>query len=180
MDPSSARSGARQGAAGRVEQQAALSRQVQRGAAAGQRRCAVERLAQRDHVGQVGQRAVDDGDVAKVFNVAAADFDFVGARRAAGFRCAQHDMLGADTERDLVARLHGIAIGRRTPTRPAASVATTPGIKFIFGVPRKPATNKLPGLLYSSNGVPTCSMRPPLKTTMRWPKVIASTWSCVT
>ena len=43
------------------------------------------------------------------------------------------------------------------------------------GEPRKPATNRLSGWWYSSSGVPTCSIRPALSTTILSAMVIAST-----
>ena len=52
--------------------------------------------------------------------------------------------------------------------------------KFIDGLPMKPATNRFFGLSYRSCGVPTCCSRPSLMTAIRWPIVIASTWSWVT
>ena len=55
-----------------------------------------------------------------------------------------------------------------------------PSSRFIAGLPRKVATNTDAGRWYSAIGVSICSMRPPLSTTMRWPGVIASTWSWVT
>ena len=33
-------------------------------------------------------------------------------------------------------------------------------MKFIFGLPMKPATKRLSGCSYSSSGVPTCSILP--------------------
>jgi hypothetical protein len=52
--------------------------------------------------------------------------------------------------------------------------------KFICGEPMKPATKRFAGALYSSIGVPICSIRPPFITTIRSASVIASTWSWVT
>ena len=49
-----------------------------------------------------------------------------------------------------------------------------------FDVPTKPATNGVAGRSYTSAGVPTCSIRPALKTAMRSDIVSASSWSCVT
>ena len=50
----------------------------------------------------------------------------------------------------------------------------------MVGVPMKPATNRLAGRVNTSDGVPTCWMRPLSKITMREASVMASTWSCVT
>ena len=65
-----------------------------------------------------------------------------------------------------------------------SSVAPPPGLasstKFIAGLPMKPATKRLIGVSYSCWGVPTCWSRPSLMTAIRWPIVIASTWSWVT
>ena len=44
----------------------------------------------------------------------------------------------------------------------------------------KPATSCVCGLEKISRGVPTCTMRPSMKTAMRSASVIASSWSCVT
>ena len=73
----------------------------------------------------------------------------------------------------------------RMPTcdAPAAAgchAAVDAGSTFIFGLPMNCATKTLAGRWYSSRGVPTCSMMPPLNTAMRSPMVIASTWSWVT
>ena len=38
--------------------------------------------------------------------------------------------------------------------------ASAPSIRFIFGLPMKPATKRLRGRWYSSSGLPTCSMPP--------------------
>ena len=57
---------------------------------------------------------------------------------------------------------------------------SSPAMKFIFGLPMKPATNWFTGVWYSSIGVPTCSIAPLFSTTMRLASVIASTWSWVT
>ena len=53
-------------------------------------------------------------------------------------------------------------------------------MKFIDGLPMKPATKRLAGESYSVCGVPTCMSRPSLMTAIRVPIVIASIWSCVT
>jgi hypothetical protein len=53
-------------------------------------------------------------------------------------------------------------------------------MKFIDGLPMKPATKRLIGSSYSACGVPTCWSRPSFMTAMRVPIVIASTWSWVT
>ena len=53
-------------------------------------------------------------------------------------------------------------------------------MKFIDGLPMNPATNLFFGLSYRSCGVPTCWSRPIDMTAIRWPIVIASTWSWVT
>ncbi len=53
-------------------------------------------------------------------------------------------------------------------------------MKFIDGLPMKPATNLLIGRSYSSWGEPTCWSLAWLMTAIRWPIVIASTWSWVT
>ena len=47
-------------------------------------------------------------------------------------------------------------------------------------MPTNPATNGVAGRSYTSAGVPTCSIRPALKTAMRSDIVNASSWSCVT
>lgn len=52
---------------------------------------------------------------------------------------------------------------------------TLPDMKFMLGEPMKPATNLLSGFLYSSIGLPTCSIRPALRTTILSASVIAST-----
>ena len=52
--------------------------------------------------------------------------------------------------------------------------------KFICGLPKKPATNKLQGCAYSFCGVSTCCTMPSFITTIRVPIVIASRWSWVT
>ena len=44
----------------------------------------------------------------------------------------------------------------------------------------KPATNSLAGCSYTSTGVPSCSIRPRLKTARRSLMVSASSWSWVT
>ncbi len=53
-------------------------------------------------------------------------------------------------------------------------------MKFIDGLPMKPATKRLAGESYSVCGVPTCISSPSLMTAIRVPIVMASIWSCVT
>ena len=61
-------------------------------------------------------------------------------------------------------------------TTVSAPVATTsPGIRFIDGLPMNCATNSFSGRSYSSSGVPTWLIPPPASTTMRDASVIAST-----
>ena len=59
-------------------------------------------------------------------------------------------------------------------------MTSSPGRKFIFGLPMKPATNRFAGRLNSSSGVPCCRISPSDITTIRCPRVIASVWSWVT
>jgi hypothetical protein len=60
------------------------------------------------------------------------------------------------------------------------SPVSSPSTRFIFGLPTNAATNVSSGLLYTSNGVPCCAVRPSRITTIRSDRVIASSWSCVT
>jgi hypothetical protein len=53
-------------------------------------------------------------------------------------------------------------------------------MKFIDGLPMKPATKRLAGESYSVCGVPTCMSSPSLMTAIRVPIVMASIWSWVT
>ncbi len=64
------------------------------------------------------------------------------------------------------------------PSRPSTDSAPRP--RSRFEVPTNPATNGVAGCSYTSTGVPTCSMRPSLKTAMRSLIVSASSWSWVT
>src|SRR3954447_13199387 len=59
-------------------------------------------------------------------------------------------------------------------------VKRRPSRSSTFETPTKPATNSVAGCSYTSEGVPTCSMRPWLKTAIRSLIVSASSWSCVT
>ena len=54
------------------------------------------------------------------------------------------------------------------------------GIKFMGGVPIKPATSIVEGSPNISLGVPTCTIFPSMKTAILSAKVIASSWSWVT
>ncbi len=63
------------------------------------------------------------------------------------------------------------------PESPRTSSALT---KFIDGEPMKPATNRLTGLSKRFCGVSTCWRMPSRSTQTRSPRVMASTWSCVT
>ena len=79
-----------------------------------------------------------------------------------------------------------LASGRVTAFEPKESATapsfstTVASMKFIWGDPMKPATNRLQGSLYSLDGVSTCCITPSFITTMRVPSVMASVWSCVT
>src|SRR5215203_4006317 len=53
-------------------------------------------------------------------------------------------------------------------------------MKFIAGLPIKPATNTLSGWSYMNCGVAICWTSPSLRTTMRSAIVMASVWSWVT
>ena len=68
--------------------------------------------------------------------------------------------------------------------KPEAKVAwpsfASPGMRFMAGVPMKPATKRLAGARYTSSGVPTCCITPSFITATRSPKVMASSWSWVT
>ena len=67
------------------------------------------------------------------------------------------------------------------PDAPGDPFSTSiPSTRFMPGLPRKWATNTLVGCAYRSSGAATCCSLPALMTAMRWPIVIASTWSWVT
>src|SRR5215217_1112407 len=68
----------------------------------------------------------------------------------------------------------------RCSPKTASSPSSDASTRFIAGVPMNAATKTLSGRSYSRCGVSHWSTRPSLITATRWPRVIASVWSCVT
>ena len=92
-----------------------------------------------------------------------------------------HDQVEAMTLADKIVVLdHGVISQVGTPMELYNDPANKFVASFIGGEPMKAATKVVAGLLYTSRGLPICSVLPAFMTSMRCASVIASTWSCVT
>src|SRR5205085_1043970 len=74
----------------------------------------------------------------------------------------------------------GAPSGIRYEPNSTRSPSTTASTRFIAGEPMNAATKRFAGDRYRFCGESTCWIRPSRITATRWPRVIASTWSCVT